>query len=404
MLALLLGGWMFWQISTTALATLAVRSADPRLLAVTASPTHPKAGSILAEALLARGAKTKAANIARSVVLADPTNDRAMRVLGIATEQLGEGTAGAAIMYQAGGLGWRDTPTQLWIVHDAALRNDAVTVIQRTDALARRNRSTDLTRAVFLAALDEPRLRAALVDSLGKQPVWRPAFFADVDQRLPAKSIPGMEALFREMQMRRQPIMQSEWLSYINRLVDLGEYSHARTTWAKVFAIPAARLSTTPYDPDFTLAAAQSNRLAKDTQSSDIQRGPFEWTLNSDLAGTVTFAGNERVSTLSIPVELTSSARGSTAIISQLLTLPPGTHLLTTHVDGNATAAAAEWTIACLPSNQSLPRHLPRGTDDTLSAVSFDVPATGCGAQRLTLATRDRLEAQAVSVGHIRIR
>ncbi len=368
-------------------AALAARSLDLRLLALTSSPSHPQAGSLFAQHLLVSGQTAAAANVARPIVLADPTNDRALRVLGLASEKLGQRDRGAAIMRQATLLGWRDTPTQLWALRDAALRDDAVTVIQRADGLARRNRSGELTRAVFIAAVNEPRLRAAFVDSLAKQPMWRAAFFADVRQRLPEASAPGMEQLFRDMRAKGLTIGAIERLSYVARLVDLGQFQRARNVWAQAFSVPATRLTAQPYDGDFTFAAARS---------PDTPVGPFEWTVNPDLAGTVTLGKDG----LTVPADIV----GGTMIASQVVILPPGSHMLTARIGGSASTAAAGWTLTCLPSTVELSRRLARGADDELSSVAFDVPGDGCAAQRLALMSRDRLGAQPVTIGTVRLR
>lgn len=390
-IAVLLGGGLCWQVGAAGLAGLAVRSADPRLLATMGSPRHPDAGGMWAQTLLAAGDVAKAAGVARSVVLADPTNDRAMRVLGLATERLGDRSGGARIMRQAAGLGWRDTPTQLWVLRDAALRDDAVPVIQRADALARRNRSTDMTRAVFLAAVNEPRLRAALADSLARRPIWRAAFFADVHQRLPAASTPGMEALFREMQARRLTVTPAEWLNYIDRLIDLHEYARARALWARVFAVPVARLAATPFDGNFAAVAARPDAAPA---------SQFEWTIDPNLSGAVTFGGGPNGTALSIPANLSSN----TVVLSQLLILAPGMHTLKAQSTGGVGTPAAGWSITCLPSGKDLLRRIPQGSDDALSQLSFDIPATGCPAQRLTLTTRELPQVQALSIESVQIR
>jgi len=386
-----LGTWLIWQIVAAGLAGLATRSRDARLLAAIASPSHPQAASLFAQSLFAAGDDAAAARLARSVVLVDPTNDQALRVLGLATERKGEKERGASIMRQAAMLGWRDTPTQLWVLRDAALRNDAVMVIQRADALARRNRSGNLTRAIFFAAITDPSLRAAFIDSLARQPVWRGFFFADVRERLPASSMNAMEALFREMRARHLPVDPSERLNYIYRLVDLGQFGRARNIWAGSFGILANRLTTAPYDADFALAAVRS---------ADSPVSPFDWQINPDLTGTVTFSDGPAGSSLAIP----ASIIGGTTIASQLLILTPGRHDLSARIGGSAGTATAGWSITCLPSKIELPRRLLHGSDDELSSVSFDVPAQGCGGQRLALVARDRLDAQPVTIANVVVR
>lgn len=386
---LILGAWLSWQIGAAAVAALATRSSDLRLLAVTGTPSHPDTGSVLANAMLTSGDAAQAATIARAVVLVDPTNDRALRVLGLATIKLGQKDAGAAIMRQAAGLGWRDTPTQLWVLRDAALRGDTLTLVQRTDALARRGRFPQLTQTIFMASLMEPHLRAALIESLASRPTWRISFFSNVRQHLPLAAIAGMEALLQDMRADGQSVTPDEWLSYIDRLIDLGKFDRARSVWARTFAVPASRLGEQPYDATFALAAARP-------YGAPVSQ--FEWVVDGDLPDGVTFASGTGGASLD------SQLPPGATVMSQLLLLPPGEHSLSARVQGNASAAPAGWGITCLPSGRSLPRSMPRGSNDELSVVAFDVPAAGCGAQRLSLIGRDQLEPQAVSISGVRIR
>lgn len=387
---ILLAGWLCWQIVLTGLAGLASRSHDPRLLATMGSTAFPEAASNYAELLLATGDLTGAEQVARATLLASPTSDRAARVLGLALEKAGQTDAGATILRQAAALGWRDTPIQLWTLNDAAVHDDAVTVIQRADALARRNRMGELTRPIFMTAVTDPALRAAFIDSLAAQPMWRGFFFADVRRQMPATSADGMAALFHDMQLRKLPIAPVEWLSYVDRLVGLGQFDRARTVWMSMSGTPASRLADVPYDGDLTAVAARPDGAPS---------GPFEWSINPDLIGTVGFDGPQGAR-LTIPADIP----GATAIASQLVILPPGPHRLSARVVGTPTAAGAGWTITCLPSKQDLPRQLPGGVDDELSAVAFTVPTQGCNAQRVSLTTRDRLDTQQASVGSVQIR
>lgn len=390
-IAVLLGTVVSWQIGTSAVAGLAARSADPRLLAVMGGPAHPDTGSMLAERLLVAGDRGSAARLARSVVVADPTNDRALRVLGLATEQQGRRDAGAAIMRQAAALGWRDTPTQLWLVNDAALRDDYTTLIDRSDGLARRNRSGALTQSIFLAAVTEPHLRQALVASLGRQPMWRGAFFANVRQRLPESSLAAMETLFADMRAAGQTIGPVEWLSYVDRLIQLGRYAHARAIWAQAFGIRPDRLAATPLDGKFARAASRP---------LDAPLSPFDWNVNPDLAGAVTFSGGASQSAMVVPGDVAAG----TTIATQVVILATGEHRLTTRLGQAANIRAAAWTITCLPSGQELPRRLARGADDELSAMAFVVPPSACGAQRLTLVAREHADPDGVTIESVQIR
>lgn len=390
-IAIILGIWLSWMVVTDGVAALAARTGEGTLLVAMGTSRHPDTGAVLAERLLAGKQNGAAAQLARATVLVDPTNDRALRVLGLATEQLGRHDEAATIMDQAAALGWRDTPTQLWALKAAAINGNITAVMQRTDALARRNKEGALTTAVFLAAVTDPQSRAALIDSLARQPMWRGAFFASVREHLPVTSLDGIEILYRDMQVQGVSISPVEQLSYVDRLINIGQFWRARAFWVKSFKISQDLLKTFPYDANFALAAKLGG---------DVAVSQFEWRLNPDLAGAVDFDSEGTGSSLSLPANLNNGA----TIISQVVMLAPGTHDLTALVRGQATAAAAGWSITCLPSGQDLSRRLPNGADDELSHVIFDIPAQSCEAQRLSLMTRDQLDSQAVSITNIRIR
>ena len=385
------GGFLVWQIGSTSIASVAARSSYPPLLQFFGSAEHPPAGAAAAQAMLLAGDAASASRLARDVVVADPTNDRALRVLALATEQLGDDAASSAIMRKAGTLGWRDTPTQLWLLNDAIMRDDFDSVLQHADALARRNRSGDFVRGIFLASVTEPRLRLALVKRLEQQPRWRGIFFADVRQRLPETSVASMAALFDDMEARGHTIAPLEWLSYIDRLIDLERFEQARTTWASAFEIPRASLSSVPFDPAFSFAAQR--------RDGDI-RTQFEWVPNPDLLGTLFDDDADGRTYLIIPPGLETG----TVIVSQLVMLSPGLRTVVTQMNGSGEKAPAGWNLRCLPSEQVVPRRIALGTSDELSQISFEVPSERCAAQRLELVARDMFDAKQVGLRRISIR
>lgn len=373
------------------MANIAAESAESPMLASFGDASHPQAGSLRAQTLLVDGNNAQAADLARAVLIADPTNDRALRVFGLATEQMGRREQGATIMRKAARLGWRDTPTQVWLLRDAAGRNDYTTVLQRADALARRNRMGELTQTVFLVAITDPEWRAAFVDRLAEQPMWRGAFFAAVRQRLPESSIPAIEALYRDMRARKLAISAVEWLSYVDRLIDMGQIQRARGIWAEIANVPQARLAQMPYDSDFALTAARPG---------DAPASPFEWRLNPDLADAVELKRAGDGGALS----LSSDMAGGVTIMSQVLSLSPGEHALSSGVEGRADLAGAGWTITCIPSGFEVPRRLARGSSDELTAAAFTIPASGCAGQRLSLVSLDRLDSESVTLRFVKVR
>ena len=387
--AIVVGLWLAWHIIAAGLSSMAVETSDGRLLSIMGGPSHPDAGAMLAEAALLGGERGAAMQIADAVVRVDPVNVIALRVLGLATIAAGNHRRGNAIMRQAGALGWQDTSTQLWVLRDAILRGDYTAAIQRADALARRNQSGDVTNVIFLAAIVDPKLRGVLADRLGNDPMWRGAFFASVRQFLTKESIRPMEALFADMRARGETIAPVEWLSYVDRLVDLGQFQHAHDVWAKAFGIPRSAVAAVPFDSDFKNVAARA---------ADAPASQFEWALNPDQADSL--IGNGTGTGLSV----TPGVMGGTVLASQFLTLSPGPHILTAQVDAHAPPAAATWTFTCLPSKSDLPKERTDATDDEASSVTVDVPPEGCVAQRLSLVSIDQPSGKPVTISSVHIR
>lgn len=383
---------LLWGIVTSNLAAQSGRTGNAQLMGMFANGRHPDIAAQLATQFLATNRNADAIVTAREAVRNDPLNVKALSVLGLALEKTGDEAQATAIMRRAAALGWRNTPTLVWALQDAARKDDAVRVIEIADALARRQAVKSLTHTVFFAALMEPRLRDAFVVRLAKRPSWRPIFFNDVANQLAPTQFDGMEAVLKRLSQTVAPPSGEEQLKYIWRLMAVEDYSRARRVWASSFAIPAGWLAAYPFDGRF-LWASRSD--------ADAPKSPFEWQINPDLNDAVSFVADADGSALRIEPGLSSG----TSIATQTLMLSPGPHQVMSHLaTGAGPIAPVGWTVTCLPSKQALLRTLAHNRNDELSAVGITVPAQGCPAQSLQLVALDRIEAQPVTIDAVTIR
>jgi hypothetical protein len=383
-------GILAWDITVTALGSLAARARSPQLLAVFAD--HPDAGTELSGLLITTKQFAAAETLAKDTVETAPLNSRALTSLGFALRGQGEEAKALPILRQAASLGWQHTAILVWALEDAARNDDAVRIVDVADALARRQRVGSLTRAVFLGALEEPRMQRRFVERLAERPSWRAGFFADVRDRLAPKQFDGMEAVLRALRTTKAPPTPTEFLTYVDRMVQLGAIDRARRYWAETAGIPPAELAREPFDGRFARVAGGG---------PDAPASVFEWRINPDLSDLVTFVADQGGSALRIEPGIDDGV----VVASQVLALSPGEHVLQAKHDGSAGAVApAGWTITCLNASQPLLRTIVGDRRDELSRVAVTIPAANCPAQTLRLVGNRRLDAQPVTITAVEIR
>lgn len=391
-LAIAGGAVLVWGIVTTNLAAQSGRTGNAQLMSVFANGRYPDIAAQLASSFLTAERNDDAVATAREAVRNDPLNVKALSVLGLGLEKTGEKAEATAVMRRASMLGWRNTPTLVWAIQDAAKRDDAVRVVDIADALARRQAVKSLTRTVFFGALMEPRLRQEFVVRLAERPTWRATFFDDVANRLAPAQFDGIETVLRDLNGTAAPPTKEERLKYIGRLTALADYGRARHFWAQAFAIPMRQLAASPFDDRFTLAGRSDVNAPK---------SPFEWQINPDLDDAISFVAEAGGTALRIEPGLP----GGTLVAAQTLMLLPGSHRIMTHLaTGEGPIAPVGWQITCQPSKQPLLRTLARNRNDELTEVGVTVPVQGCAAQTLQLTALDRIEAQPVTIDAVAVR
>ncbi|MES2753377.1 MAG: hypothetical protein V4659_01800 [Pseudomonadota bacterium] len=145
------------------------------------------------------------------------------------------------------------------------------------------------------------------------------------------------------------------------------DFGSARAFWAQTYRIPPAAAALEPYDA--ALAGAPG-------------AGPFNWVLNANEVGAAEIREG------AMQVEYYGRRPGPLA--TQLMTLAPGRYRFRYAVSGNGgdDDGGLNWAIACerapdKPIMSSAAR--PLLPNARIVAADFEVPATGCAAQRLSL-------------------
>lgn len=331
-------------------------------------------GPTIASDFARRGDWRAAAIAARATLPDRPVDAKALGVLGVSQEQLGDDDASARTMAVAGRLGWREPFIQLWLLKQALLADDTVAAMLHADALARVQFGDEATSRFFQTAIAVPAGRAAMADRLEARPAWRVNLFV-ATQHYPAALNPAIEALFVELAKRGSAPSRAEIWPLVDKLITEHEYARARAVWRR-WARPVGGAALVN-DGDFS----QARRLADDSAHF-----AFDWQIGdaNQSAATIADAG-------ATPPALHSETSGGNGdrLARQMLLLAPGAYQLAVEVSGEQGPGrnAFAWTITCLPGNAPIELQ-PISDGGARWRADFVVPDNGCPAQDLALETR----------------
>lgn len=315
-----------------------------------------------------------AADAALRASLAHP---EAVRVLALNAERGGRAPLAAAMMAVAARWGWRDTPTQVWLLRNALKTGDVENMFKHADGLIRRQRFRPEMFALFTrAAVASPELLAAALPHLEGRPKWRPAFFSP--DANPATGAPGFETLVRRLGAGSAPPTREELEPYVGRLLQTHEYSRAGRLWADLFPGDVA-----------VLDAAGEADLAWPARVDNAASGPFGWRFpESGAAAEIVQRDGAR--------ELAADpfGRPNEAAASRTLLLPPGRYLLSA---ARGDAPPVGWRLRCLPGDK--PVDLLRQEGTTLWRLDMSQP---CPAWNLEMTLRSA--GQSLRIPPFRIR
>lgn len=372
-----------WRVLSLALAEHHARSQPERALAWRSD--HPEALSRLAQIQAEQGRWPEAADTARRALRANPLDGQPLRILAQAAEAEGRADDALALYRQAVRLAPRDLPTRFRLLQQALADRDATDAMAQLDAILRLK--PDLLLALqpqldLLAA--NPLAQKALVETLNRQPPWRPGFLAGL-----AKSTYPSEALapvFGPLQGEQALRELQPWLA---RLRAENRHTQAYLTWVGLIPENQRAYLGNVFDGGFEL-------------EQEAHSGPFAWN-TPPLAGAQAYWSATRgsVGQSSYLVQF-EGRRTPFAHLWQALALPPGRWQLVwrARADRLDSPRGLVWRVLCEPQGRILAESAPmQGRFDWREdALDVEIPAE-CPGQRLLLTIPARIPAETVING-----
>lgn len=374
-LILLAAAFLAAAVFAANMADLGVRTRNPLLLE-RASSFSPAAAGSAAEIEFAAGHADRARMLALESLREAPLSAAALRTLGFSAEAKGDLELAARAMTLAAGLGWRDVQAQLWLTSAYIGQGDYASALQRADAVLRRKGDGfDEALAIAMAAALEDPARPAMIERLSQQPEWRADFF-EAAHLLPQERFDAFERFLGGFRASGQSLKPAEMEGFVANVYQSGQQRRARNIWRRHAVEGDA--GNALFDGDFTAATLETGH-----------RSPFEWSF-PQRPGSETRIAEAPGRNIDRALHAASGGNVRTDIAAQHLTLTPGGHVLSFEAIGElgARPEGFSWTLQCsgtaeVPHPRERRAMLPSGWSRII--YGYEVPASNCDAQRLTL-------------------
>ncbi|HEX8667386.1 MAG TPA: O-antigen ligase family protein [Allosphingosinicella sp.] len=349
--------------------------------------SSPLANGRSAEAEFDEGRFARAEADARRALAPLPIYPRALRSYAFARELQRDVPAARSALLLAGTLGWRDIPTQVWLMLDAGERRDWRAAALHGDAVARQGFGEEVFERLA-EMMAEPRGRAQLAQRLASGPTWRGEFIAYLAEA-PEAQLPAADLLVSDLMRGGRPLGTAELAPYLERLGASGRWPRARALWlaARRELRPAGALV---FDGEFAAAPAREG----------VYVPAFEWRFSSGLGAQATVDSPPWPGS-GAALRAESNGHSAERLAAQTLLLAPGRYRLSFASAAELASASPSllWRVVCSGSDAVLASVVPRETVGAWSgnAADFTVPA-GCPVQELELRARIDVDpAQSIS-------
>jgi hypothetical protein len=335
--------------------------------------------------LLAKDA-AGASRLAAAALRRAPLTASALTTWGLAQERLGHAAAASQAMTLAGRLGWRDAPTQAWLLRRDLLAFDFPDGLAHADALLRRQDVPPPILLRLLASVAQvPQALPPLGERLAAAPAWRGAFIAYLAAPARPDITDILGAMLARLARGPTPPNGDELAVYLRALVAEQRFDDARRAWAALD--PRARDAGLIFDGDFSRPPAAT---------------PFDWSLEGGVGWTPTLTDSIGEGGHGMSLNLQYDGASPSKPLRQLLVLAPGAYRLSGIVydEVGASAGALAWTLTCVGQTQPVATQQPTlGPKAAWRPFSLDfvVPPTGCEGQWLTLAATPGERPQEIS-------
>lgn len=285
-------------------------------------------------------------------------------------------------------LGWRNTLALRNLLLEDIAHEDLVGIMDKADALLRRQKLTAIAIAIVEAYEQFPAGQKIVLDKLLAGVPWRePLLMNGGNNRLPAFQT-GQLAVLRGMVRAGTPLRRSDIESFTRALVESGRVADAAQLWTLYAGPPPAQSRLR--DADF----AQARKLA-DISGNAV---PFEWTLASGIGYSTIPTGAQG---------LTIDWNGQSAPLFASQRLAPATTLprtLTLQSDDLKVSASLRFTLSCGDRELAF---LPVGdgptVDGKVQRFALEAGDLTCGAPTFSILGQPDTGSQSVNLSLRRI-
>lgn len=323
---------------------------------------------------LQAAANSRSSILATTALRRDPTVVKAVSVLGMQQELRSETERSNRTFAYATQLSRRELRPQIWAIEKAVLNGDISNAIAHYDiALKTSFAAQDLLYPVLASALKEPRIRAALLQTLSSRPPWAPTFatfitMSGTDPVSAAALLNGGGAAFLPVTPQQSAVLQET-------LIELGRADEA---WRYYRSVNPQARSDRSRDPGF----------AKHGEDA----GPFDWRTGAADGVSAVILGSSSGGA----VEFSAAPARSGDIVFQSQLLKAGAYRLRSRAENVEGVGAGElrWELRC-QSGRILGSvtMAPSGRRNAMGDGQFFVPGAGCPIQTLALALSSRSTA-----------
>lgn len=365
-----------WWSARSSFASV-VKLASPTS-AITAEANEPTALAMLADALFAKAASSKsdrgnfdeAASLARKSLRHQALNPKAMRILIFADPHKQSKPHMRSMANLASQLSQRELGTHVWLIEDYVLREDITGALKHYDlALSTSVEGRKALMPILIAAVDDARIRTALVPYIQRRRPWVYDFFSS--------------ALSGKLQ----------YLSLAKLVEEAGGWPKDKSFegWADVLmAQLVANGEIDVAKRQFFLRANADPRLLTSADLSSLsfskRQQPFAWqALGSSSAG-LNFIGNHQGGEA---ISIFAAANERMLVGRKLLMLTNGKYVLDFRIGDVLMDDSGSFRVilTCLYKANSFPilvRNFDRLRSGAKLHAEFQIP-TGCDAQNLDL-------------------
>lgn len=246
--------------------------------------------------------------LARSALIQQAINPKALRVLGYYAETQGNVAAAATLVHYSASLSRREIGAQLWLIEASARRNDTRQALMHYDILLRTQPEAQaLLFPRLVSAIEEPEVRAALIPYIKDGSSWTVPFLFYANSNSKNLSV-VVDLVLESGGLAEAEASRSQMLGLLERLVKTQQFTEARRLYLGLPGNNPAKLTSVDF--------SNSDRTG--------QFGAIGWQLAVDPDAGGQFVESKLGNRPSLAIFANASTTRTVA--SKLLYLSPGNY------------------------------------------------------------------------------